>query len=124
MDKFNFAKRIKSFVYAWRGIVVLISHEHNAWIHSFAAIVVVIAGLLLELNRMDWVAVTGCIAAVFAAEAFNTAIEKLVDIVSPQHNPKAGMVKDIAAGAVLITAIGAATIGFIIFVPHIISAIH
>ena len=64
-------------------------------------------------------AIVGCIGGVLAAEAFNTAIERLVNLVSPQWHPIAGEVKDIAAGAVLITAIAAAIIGLMIFIPYI-----
>lgn len=119
MTKFSFAKRGKSFVYAWRGIVSLVSNEHNAWIHCVAAVVTVTAGFAFGISRVEWIAVVICIAAVFAAEAFNTAVERLVDIVSPDYDRRAGAVKDVAAGAVLLTAIGAAVVGLLVFVPHI-----
>lgn len=120
MERFSLAKRIKSFTYAWKGIIKLISNEHNAWIHCFAAVAVIIAGFAFGIDKTEWIAVVACIAAVFTAEAFNTAIEKLVDLISPEFNSKAGTIKDIAAGAVLITAIGAATIGLMIFIPYVI----
>lgn len=90
------------------------------WIHLAAAILVVIAGFFFGIERGEWIAIIGCIGAVMAAEAFNTAIERLVNLVSPQWHPIAGEVKDIAAGAVLICAIAAAIIGLIIFIPYII----
>ncbi len=119
MAKFSISKRLKSFTLAWRGIVSLVRNEHNAWIHCFAAIAVVAAGLALGISRGEWIAVTVCIAGVLAAEAFNTAIERLVDIVSPDYDRQAGAVKDMAAGAVLLAAIGAAVVGLLVFVPRI-----
>lgn len=120
MEKFSLKKRAKSFVYAFAGIKELISKEHNAWIHSLATILVVVAGLVFSISKTEWIAVIICIGMVFTAEGFNTAIERLVDLVSPEYNKKAGIVKDIAAGAVLISAICAAIIGCMIFIPKII----
>src|SRR5699024_12017447 len=79
---------------------------------------VTIAGIRLEITRTEWLVILLCFAMVLAAEAFNTAIERLVNLVSPDYHPVAGDVKDIAAGAVLICAIFAAIIGLIIFVPY------
>ncbi|MEG2574055.1 MAG: diacylglycerol kinase family protein, partial [Bacteroides sp.] len=83
-------------------------------------VLVVIAGCLFHITRNEWIAILLCVALVFAAEAFNTAIERLVNIVSPERNVQAGDVKDIAAGAVLICAIIAAIVGLIIFTPYIL----
>lgn len=94
------------------------SKEHNAWIHCAAIIAVTIAGIRFEITRTEWLVILLCFAMVLAAEAFNTAIERLVNLVSPDYHPIAGDVKDIAAGAVLICAIFAALIGLIIFVPY------
>lgn len=120
MERFSVKKRMKSFTYAWKGIGNLICKEHNMWIHLAAAILAVAAGCYFEIQRGEWIAVIGCIGAVMAAEAFNTAIERLVNLVSPQWHPIAGEVKDIAAGAVLICAIAAAIIGLIIFIPYML----
>lgn len=79
---------------------------------------VIIAGIVLGITRTEWIMVVMCIGTVIAAELFNTAIEKLVDLVSPERHPVAGQVKDIAAGAVLICAVAAAIIGLIIFIPY------
>ena len=83
-----------------------------------AAMAVIIAGIVLGITRTEWIMVVMCIGTVIAAELFNTAIEKLVDLVSPERHPVAGRVKDIAAGAVLICAVAAAFIGLIIFIPY------
>ncbi len=80
-------------------------------------------GFLLKINTFEWLIVIVVISLVLAAETFNTAIEYLVDMVSPEENKTAGKIKDIAAGAVLITAIGALITGIIIFLPKIIESL-
>lgn len=111
-------KRINSFGYAFKGIASLLKKEHNAWIHCIAIVVVTLAGLHFGITRTEWCIVCLCFGMVLAAEGFNTAIERLVDLVSPDFHPVAGDVKDVAAGAVLICAIAAAIIGLIIFIPY------
>ena len=111
-------KRIKSFGYAFQGIASLLKKEHNAWIHCLAIVVVTLAGIHFDITRTEWCIVCLCFGMVLAAEGFNTAIERLVDLVSPDFHPIAGDVKDVAAGAVLICAIAAAIIGLIIFIPY------
>ena len=113
-------KRIKSFRYAIQGIKSFISKEHNAWIHCTAIVLVSLAGYYFSVTATEWTVLILCFAMVLAAEAFNTAIERLVNLVSPGYHPMAGDVKDIAAGAVLICAIGAAIIGSIIFLPYLL----
>lgn len=112
-------KRLKSFVYAFKGIGSLLKKEHNAWIHCTAIVVVTIAGFYYGITPTEWCIVLLCFGMILAAEAFNTAIERLVNLVSPDFHPIAGDVKDVAAGAVLICAIVAALIGGIIFLPYI-----
>lgn len=124
MEKFSWKKRGKSFVYAFNGIKHLVGKEHNAWIHCAATVMVIAAGFFFEISKTEWCLVILCIGMVFAAEGFNTAIEKLTDLASPGYNELAGKAKDIAAGAVLIAAIAAATIGFIIFIPKIIQILQ
>lgn len=119
MEKFSWKKRAASFGYAWKGIRMLVTQEHNAWIHLTAAVCVTAAGWGFGISRTEWMIVTGCMGCVLAAEAFNTAIERLVDLVSPQRQPLAGQVKDLAAGAVLITALAAACIGLLVFLPYL-----
>ena len=112
-------KRIKSFGYAFKGIASLIKKEHNAWIHCLAIVVVTLAGLYFDITKTEWCMVVLCFGVVLAAEGFNTAIERLVDLVSPDYHPIAGDVKDVSAGAVLICAIAAAIVGMIVFIPYI-----
>lgn len=118
-QKFSPAGRAKSFRYAIRGIFLFMKTQHNAWIHLVAAIVVTIAGFYFSLSGTEWIAVILAIGFVFSAEAFNTAIEWLVDKISPEYDPVAGKVKDVAAGAVLIAAVAAAVIGILVFFPKI-----
>lgn len=114
-------KRIRSFAYAIQGIRSFLRKEPNAWIHCCAIVVTTIAGSYFHITPTEWCIVLLCFALVLSAEAFNTAIERLVNLVSPNYHPLAGDVKDIAAGAVLITAIFAAIIGIIIFLPYFIN---
>lgn len=112
-------KRMKSFGYAFKGIASLIGKEHNAWIHCTAIVLVTIAGFHFGITPTEWCIVVLCFGLVLAAEGFNTAIERLVDLVSPDFHPIAGDVKDVAAGAVLICAIAAAIVGMIVFIPYL-----
>ena len=111
-------KRIKSFGYAFKGIASLIKKEHNAWIHCTAIVLVTVCGFYFGITPTEWCIVVICFGVVLAAEGFNTAIERLVDLVSPGFHPIAGDVKDVAAGAVLICAICAAIAGCIVFLPY------
>lgn len=112
-------KLINSFKYAIRGILSSFKTERNMKIHIFIMILVIIAGFILKINKYEWIACILCFAIVISGELFNTAIETVVDMVMPYKNDKAKIAKDIAAGAVLTLAIGAAVIGVIIFVPKI-----
>lgn len=120
-EGFNFRKRLRSFKYAFNGIRLLITKEHNAWIHCFVAVCVVIAGILLGISKMEWIAVVIVIGAVLAAEAVNSAMEAIADFVSPEYSEAIKRAKDLAAGAVLLMAIAAAIIGGIIFFPKLIA---
>lgn len=119
--RFNLRKRAESFKYAGKGFKSLVRSEHNAWIHLAAIILVTIAGFCFGITRGEWIAVVICFGVVLSAEAVNTAIERLVDLVSPGRHPLAGEAKDIAAAAVLIAAATAAVVGAIIFIPHILA---
>ena len=117
--RYDFRKQLRSFGYAWKGIGCCVGKEQNLSFHLIATVIVIVAGFLVDITRMEWMIITLCIGVVIAAELFNTAIEKLVDLVSPGRHPIAGQVKDIAAGAVLVCAAAAAIIGLIIFVPYL-----
>lgn len=117
--KYDFKKQLRSFGYAWKGIRSCVGKEQNLSFHLIVTATVVVAGFAWEITRTEWIAVILCIGTVIAAELFNTAIERLVDLVSPQRHPLAGQVKDIAAGAVLVCAIAAIIVGIIIFMPYV-----
>lgn len=119
--KFNLKARIKSFSHALRGIFTLVQNEHNARIHLFATVCVVIAGFLLKLSSGEWISIIFAIGFVFAMEAVNSAIEYLSDLISPDYNRLIKQAKDVAAAAVLFAAITAASIGLIIFIPKLIA---
>lgn len=112
-------KLINSFKYAIQGILSSFKTERNMKIHIFIMILVISAGIILKINKYEWIACILCFAIVISGELFNTAIETVVDMVMPYKNEKAKIVKDISAGAVLVLAIGAAICGLIIFIPKI-----
>jgi diacylglycerol kinase len=111
--------RLRSFGRAFRGLKVLVQTEHNARIHAVATILAVAAGALLRISPAEWVLIALAVVCVWAAEALNTSIEFLVDLVSPDLHPLAAKAKDVAAGAVLVAAIGALIVGALVFGPHI-----
>lgn len=110
---------LQSFVYAGRGIATLFVRERNARVHLVAAIVVVVAGVFWRIEPWEWCAVAIAIAIVTAAEAFNTAIETLLDRLHPDRDSAVGQAKDLAAGGVLLAALGAAVVGVVIFGPRL-----
>ena len=117
-------KFIRGFGYALNGIWHTTATQLNFRVHLVCALVAVCVGYALHISTNDWLWIMLCIAMVLVAELFNTAIEFLTDLVSPEYNKKAGLVKDMSAGAVLITAICALVIGLIIFVPKLLVLIH
>ena len=111
---------IKSFGYAFTGIYDLLRSEPNTRIHLLATVCALIAGILLRISKTEWCIILVVIAIVWAAEAFNTAIEKLTDHLFPEYHEKARFAKDISAGAVLVCAMAALVCGLIIFVPKLL----
>lgn len=117
--RFNWAARLHSFGYAWRGARLVLSTQHNAWIHATATVGVLGASLILGLTRLEWCLILLSCAIVWAAEAMNTALELLADALRPERHPLVGLAKDAAAGAVLIAALASALVGVLIFAPHV-----
>lgn len=113
------AGRLRSFGYAFKGIAVFLATQPNAWVHLTATVAVVALGFGFGITSGEWVALILAMGMVWAAEAMNTAIEWLTDLVSPDYHPLAGKVKDVAAGAVLLAAIAAAIVGLLVLGPHI-----
>lgn len=119
-QKFSIRKRIKSFSFAFNGLKILITEEHNSRIHLVAAICVVIASIVFKVSALEWIAVIVAIGFVFALEIVNSAIESMADFVSPEKNEKIKKIKDLSAAGVLISAITALIIGIIVFLPKIL----
>ena len=118
----NFIKeRIASFGYAFEGIFEVIRSQANFKIHFLAAFLAICAGFYFSIATTEWCLIIGAIAAVLSAETFNTAIEHLTNLVSPDYHILAKKTKDAAAGAVLFMAIGAAIIGLLIFLPKLLA---
>jgi diacylglycerol kinase (ATP) len=116
---FSVKNRIRSFGFAFKGIWTMMESQQNAWIHLFATLVVITAGILLRIERSEGIWIILAIMSVWAAEALNTAFEYLADVANPNFHPLVAKAKDVAAGAVLVAAIGAAIIGIITFWPHV-----
>lgn len=98
----------------------MVSSQQNAWIHAVATVVVTTAGVAVGLSWSEWCWIVLAIMSVWTAEALNTAFEFLTDVASPNFHPVAGKAKDVAAGAVLITAVGAIIIGALVFGPRVV----
>lgn len=113
-------KIIKSFKYAIEGICTGIKEEKNMKIHIFIMILVIICGIILQINKVEWLICVILFGFVISLELVNTAIETTIDLITLEKNPKAKIAKDVAAGSVLIAAITSAIIGLIIFTPKII----
>lgn len=115
-------KKIRnSFKYAIEGIWTSFKTERNMKIHIFIMILAIIAGIILKINKSEWIICIILFVIVIGSELFNTSIETIVDMVMPEKNEKAKIAKDVSAGAVLVVAIGAAIIGLVIFVPRILN---
>jgi diacylglycerol kinase (ATP) len=97
----------------------MLGGQHNAWLHAGSTVAVITAGLVLRVDRFEWCALVVAMMAVWTAEALNTAFEFLCDVASPGFHPLVAKSKDVAAGAVLLSAAGAVVIGLLIFVPHL-----
>jgi diacylglycerol kinase len=119
--RFSMIARAHSFRYAVRGLGIILKTQHNFWVQIAASTLVICLGMYYTIDPSEWAVLILAMTAVFVAEAFNTAIEIDIDLTSPDYHPYARDTKDVAAGAVLITVIGAMLIGLIIFLPKIIS---
>jgi len=113
-----FNTRYNSFRFAFKGMTAVFRTEPNMHLHVVASVLVFVMAYRFEVTRMEWCLLAFCVGLVWMAEIFNTSIETLTDLVSPEHHVLAGKTKDLAAGAVLMAAITAAVIGLIIFIPY------
>ena len=120
-NRFSIKRRLKSFRYAFSGLRVLVREEHNARIHLFATVCVIVMGIMFRISCAEWVAVSLAIGLVFGMEAINSAVENICDFVCPERDARIKKIKDLAAAAVLLSAIAALAVGFFIFIPKIMS---
>ena len=114
-----FTSMVKSFKHAVNGIIWAFKNERNMKIHGAITVLVLISGFVLKINQLDWIILILCIGLVLAAELINTAIEKTLDLLHPQHSRKVKVIKDVSAGAVLILSFIAAVIGVVVFVGYL-----
>ena len=111
----------QSFVHAFNGIATVFREEFNARFHFFAALMVIVLGVALQVSWFEWVVLILAMAGVITMEMFNTSIEYLADLYSTDPNQKIKKIKDLSAGAVLVMAIASLIIGIIIFLPKLLT---
>lgn len=114
---------VRSFRYAFSGLAYLLRTQNNARIHAGISALVLAAGLWLNLSGLQWALIALAAGLVWTAEAFNTAVEGLVDLASPQINPTARIVKDLAAASVLLSAAMAALVGLLVLGPPLLQRV-
>jgi diacylglycerol kinase len=110
---------LQSFRYAWQGIAHVMRTQRNARIHAAIGALALLSAVILRLSPAELAAILICVFAVFAAEMMNTVVESFVDLVTAEYHPLAKVAKDVAAGAVLVTACGAALVGLLVIGPHL-----
>jgi diacylglycerol kinase (ATP) len=119
-NSLTFTGRLRSVKCALQGIQIMVKSQHNAWIHSAATLMVTAVSLAVGLSAGEWCWIVLAVVSVWTAEALNTAFEFLTDVASPTFHPIAAKAKDVAAGAVLLSAVGAVIIVVLVLGPHIL----
>lgn len=114
-EPFSLRKRFESFRYALNGLRTLLLTQHNAWIHLVATVLVLVLGLVLHIKCYEWIPLIIVISIVWMAEALNTAMEFLCDAAVPEIHPLIEKAKDVAAGAVFMSALSALVVGILVF---------
>ncbi len=123
-NQFSIVGRFKSIRLALRGVRIMLITQQNAWVHLAATIIAVAAGLWFGITWMQWCWITIACVTVWTAEALNTALELLCDVAAPDFHPLVEQAKDVAAGGVLISAIGALFIAALIFTPYVVAWVN
>jgi len=118
--KFSIRARGKSIYYSFEGLFALFRGEHNMWIHLLATIVVIALAVLLRVNSVEFAILFLAMGMVWSSEIFNSAIEKIMDFITEEKKPQIKFIKDIAAAAVLVSALAALVTGCFIFIPKIL----
>lgn len=119
-DFFSIKKFFKSFGHALNGLKLVLLSEQNYRFHTVAACVAILLSFVLKISDLQFILIILCIVGVMVIEIVNTAIEKLCDYISPNHNEKIKFIKDVSAGAVLLISMASLVIAMIIFLPKII----
>ena len=119
--KFSWKERGASFRYAYDGLAALFRTEHNAWVHAGLTITALLLSIVLTISKMEWLLLIIAITLVWVTEIINTAIEKTMDFISKEKHPQIKLVKDLAAAAVLLSAVAALLTGTIIFLPKLMT---
>ena len=114
-------KHLRSYTYSVRGIWLAFRYEHNMIVHLAAAIAVIVLNSLLRVTQTEWLITLILIGLAWMAEIFNTAIEKLADRVTKEHDTLIGQVKDLASGAVLVICLFAVVCAVIIYTPYLLA---
>lgn len=121
---FSLRKRMKSSKYAFNGLKIVFKEEHNARIHLFISLIVIICGFIFQISIIEWIVICFAIGFVICMEILNSAIENLADFVSPEYHNLIKKIKDISAAAVLISTISSIVIGILIFLPKMLDCIY
>lgn len=111
----------KSFGHALDGVVLALEENQNLRIHFLIAVIIMIASLLFDVSRFEMGILGIMILLVISTEMLNTSVEKMVDLITKEHRQEAKFAKDVAAGMVLINAMGSIIVGSVIFIPHILA---
>ncbi|MEI6297463.1 MAG: diacylglycerol kinase family protein [bacterium] len=119
--KFSLRARLRSFRYAFAGLISLVKHEHNSRIHLLAAALAIICGVVLNIDTLEWLVVIIVIGLVFIAELINSSVENLADALMPGYDERIRLTKDYAAAAVLVSAIIALIARIVIFLPKLLA---
>ncbi|HZE86683.1 MAG TPA: diacylglycerol kinase family protein [Methylomirabilota bacterium] len=117
---FNVKRFLKSFHYALQGIHYALNNDQNLVVHFLVALFVIVFSILIDVTPFEMGILGVTILVVISAEMINSAIEKMVDLITKEHRAEAKIAKDVSAGMVLLTSIGSAIIGVLIFLPHIL----
>jgi diacylglycerol kinase len=117
--RFSLVRRMQSFVHAGRGLNIFLRTTHNAWIQILCFLGVIILGIVLNIARIDWIALLLIGVIVLVAEIINTAIEIDINLTSPEYHPYARDTKDVAAAAVLVASIFALVVGLFVLAPYL-----
>ena len=120
-SRFSIHSRARSFLYAFDGVIQFFKTEHNAWLHLVATGMVAAMAMLLGVSNLEVIALVIAVALVWICEILNTCIEKAMDMISGEYDPRVKLIKDLSAGAVLVAAGAAAIIGLVVFLPKFFS---